>query len=376
MAHNPAAPVKTLLLSQFPLPYAHIGSWTTLYRNYLSAAHGIDILICKPPKERIPSVQYYEVKESLPLQIKMRLTRNNKLGYLNALKKAIRENPGRLVIQVIDDSGLTVEVNRLLLATGRRKDFYLQHFYHGFSAFPQAKWPLYEAVDELTLLTHDSHKAILSEYGPLNCHVSVLHNGIDTRRFHKVDPARKHALQQQLGLAGKKVFMWCSADRPKKGLDFILKVWQKLYSDERQMLLVVIGATREQSYDGVTFLGRIPNESLAEYYQAADCYLFPTLWEEPFGLSLIEAMHCGAFCIASALGGVPEVLQYGKLGKLVQNPLDPAQWEQTINEFMDRKYPQPQIPESIYTLEQWNDGMNQIINASKRNLESRWEKQS
>jgi len=59
---------------------------------------------------------------------------------------------------------------------------------------------------------------------------------------------------------------------------------------------------------GVVYLGRIPNKKVAAYFQASECYLFPTLWHEAFGLSLIEALHCGNFCIASAIGGVSEVL--------------------------------------------------------------------
>ena len=360
---------KVILLSQYPLPYNKIGSWTTMYRNYLSTTHGIDIIICKAPEQPIQSVRYYFVKESLPLQIKMKLTKNNKLGYLKTLKKAIDENPGRLIIQIIDNTGLALEVIKMLDATGRRADFYLQYFYHGFTPFENTI--IVEKVDEIVLLTERSHQAFKSKIGVMPATFSVLHNGIDTKKFFSVPIEQKRNLKMQLGFQGKKIFTWCSQDRPKKGLDFILQVWSRVYAEEHNMVLLVIGATREIPQKGVSFLGRIPNDELPRYYQATDCYLFPTLWDEPFGLSLIEAMHSGAFCIASALGGVPEVLQYGKFGKLVQNPTDPEEWEQAINDFLAAKYPIPEIPESVYTLDQWNKGMNTIIDNAKTALTQR-----
>lgn len=356
--------VETILLSQYPLPYDKIGSWTTMYRNYLNNPHSINIVICKEPKEKIRSVKYYFVNENLPLKIKMKLAGNSKLGYLKALKKAIRENTGRMIIQIIDNSGLTLEVNKYLCATGRRRDFYLQHFYHGFPPFPE-KSTVYNSIDELILLTHDSHQAIRAKYGELTCRVSVLHNGIDTAKFCNIDDHARQKLLQQFGFTGKKVFLWCANDRPKKGLDFILGVWKSVHEKHKETVLMIIGSERNDQIKGVQFLGKIPNDDLPQYYQITDAYLFPTFYEEGFGLSLIEAMHCGAFSIASAVGGVPEVLQYGALGRLIQDPHSEAEWEQAITDVIHENYNLPQIPQNLYSLQQWNAGMNAIINNAK-----------
>ncbi len=55
------------------------------------------------------------------------------------------------------------------------------------------------------------------------------------------------------------------------------------------MVLWVIGCEPKMPIEGVHYWGRIANEELPSYFQASDCYLFPTLWQEGFGLSLIEA---------------------------------------------------------------------------------------
>ena len=60
--------------------------------------------------------------------------------------------------------------------------------------------------------------------------------------------------------------------------------------------------------DRIQFLGFVPNEELPLYYQIADVACFPALWDEPAGITAIEAMACGCPVIASNSGGMPEYL--------------------------------------------------------------------
>ena len=120
----------------------------------------------------------------------------------------------------------------------------------------------------------------------------------------------------------------------------------------------------------VRFLGKIQNQELPKFYQMADCYLFPTLWHEGFGLTLIEALHSGCYCIASALGGIPEVLQYGKLGKLIENPHFQQEWEEAILDFLNQKEGNNiVIPKTLYSTQSWNTGMNTIIENAKNRMQ-------
>jgi L-malate glycosyltransferase len=120
--------------------------------------------------------------------------------------------------------------------------------------------------------------------------------------------------------------------------------------------------------EGVHYFGRIPNDKLPEYLQTTDCYLFPTLWHEGFGMSLIEALHCGNYCIASSIGGVPEVLQYGKLGKLIVNPHFVKEWEQAMMEFIENQISLPVISSDLYSTASWTEGMNAIISTAKNSM--------
>jgi glycosyltransferase involved in cell wall biosynthesis len=63
--------------------------------------------------------------------------------------------------------------------------------------------------------------------------------------------------------------------------------------------------------------GFVERETLIRKYQQARALLFPIQWEEPFGLVMIEAMACGTPVIAYNRGSVPEVVQDGVTGFII-----------------------------------------------------------
>jgi glycosyltransferase involved in cell wall biosynthesis len=69
----------------------------------------------------------------------------------------------------------------------------------------------------------------------------------------------------------------------------------------------------------VEFVGEIGDEQKSAFLGGADALLFPIDWPEPFGLVMIEAMACGAPVIAFACGSVPEVIEPGVTGFLVND---------------------------------------------------------
>lgn len=67
----------------------------------------------------------------------------------------------------------------------------------------------------------------------------------------------------------------------------------------------------------VRFLGTVPLPALIRAYRAADLLVLPSIWQESYGLPVAEAMACGVPVLASASGGVPELIEDGVTGKLV-----------------------------------------------------------
>ncbi len=69
----------------------------------------------------------------------------------------------------------------------------------------------------------------------------------------------------------------------------------------------------------------IDKTQLAKYYQKASALLVPIRWEEPFGLTMAEAMSCGTPVIAFRRGSVPEVIVDGKTGFIVDSTAQMAE---------------------------------------------------
>jgi glycosyltransferase involved in cell wall biosynthesis len=69
----------------------------------------------------------------------------------------------------------------------------------------------------------------------------------------------------------------------------------------------------------VDFVGEIGDREKCDFLGNAHALLFPIDWPEPFGLVMIEAMACGTPCVAWRAGSVPEVIQEGRNGFIVQS---------------------------------------------------------
>jgi len=67
----------------------------------------------------------------------------------------------------------------------------------------------------------------------------------------------------------------------------------------------------------VEFIGEIDERSKAEFLGEAQALLFPIDWPEPFGLVMIEAMACGTPVLAFRHGSVPEIIDQGVTGAIV-----------------------------------------------------------
>lgn len=68
------------------------------------------------------------------------------------------------------------------------------------------------------------------------------------------------------------------------------------------------------------YVGEADASTKRELYAGAEALVFPVYWEEPFGLVMIEAMACGTPVVALRRGSVPEVVQHGRTGFVLDHP--------------------------------------------------------
>ncbi len=87
----------------------------------------------------------------------------------------------------------------------------------------------------------------------------------------------------------------------------------------RQSLLELIG--RLGLEDNVSLLGSVDRDDLGVIYKGHDILIFPSVWDEPFSITLLEAMACGLAVVSTMTGGSREVLR-PEINALIFDPED------------------------------------------------------
>ncbi len=87
----------------------------------------------------------------------------------------------------------------------------------------------------------------------------------------------------------------------------------------------------------VEFVGEIGEGEKEEFLSNAYALLFPIDWPEPFGLVIIEAMACGTPVIAYRGGAVPEVMEEGHTGFIVQGLEDAVEAVRRVPELSRKR---------------------------------------
>jgi glycosyltransferase involved in cell wall biosynthesis len=221
-------------------------------------------------------------------------------------------------------------------------------FFQGLSQKPYVHTmhnPLYRTNadatkdDRLNLFQRESYRtniAFISESARKQAmidlpHSRVIYNGIDTSDF-------------TFGEGGEH-FIWIARVNKHKGIENAIMAAEKI--DARLTLAGRIDDTQQEYFDTVikphlnekiTFIGELSQEQLPEFYGSATALLYPIEWEEPFGLVVAEAMACGTPVIAYRRGSMPELIEDGKTGFVIDESVDLLAEKMKLVGNMDRKY--------------------------------------
>lgn len=69
----------------------------------------------------------------------------------------------------------------------------------------------------------------------------------------------------------------------------------------------------------IKWIGEVSEKERNDLMKNSFCFLHPVTWPEPFGLTIIESMACGAPVVAMNMGSIPELIQDGRTGYVVRN---------------------------------------------------------
>jgi glycosyltransferase involved in cell wall biosynthesis len=128
--------------------------------------------------------------------------------------------------------------------------------------------------------------------------------------------------------------MFAGALGPHKGLDVLLEAWAGL---DAAIPLVLVGIRREDTPphfpDGVTVVENVPNTEVIRAWANCTVAVVPSRWPEPFGRVALEAMGAGCPVVASAVGGLADLVVDGTTGILVP-PGDAAALRAAIQQLL------------------------------------------
>jgi glycosyltransferase involved in cell wall biosynthesis len=159
----------------------------------------------------------------------------------------------------------------------------------------------------------------------------------DPAAFRPLPKAQVEAFRARMGLP-ERFWLFVGTLEPRKNLPTLLRAYAALPPDARIPLVLAgakgwdyaaIFATLEQLGlgDAVRFPGFIPAETLPLWYNSAETFIYPSIFEG-FGLPVLEALACGTPAIISDASSLPEA---GGEAALKVSPLDAEAWAAALH---------------------------------------------
>jgi starch synthase len=201
-----------------------------------------------------------------------------------------------------------------------------------------------EAADVVVAVSAGMRRDVLTAYPRVDpARVTVVHNGIDTTEYapdHDTDVVRR------LGIAADRpVLTYVGRITHQKGLPYLLRAARSLPPEVQLVLLAGAPDTPEieaevqrlaaglrAERDGVVWVREmLPKREVIQVLTHSTVFVCPSVYE-PMGIVNLEAMACETAVVATATGGIPEVVADGETGRLVPieqhtdgsgTPLDP-----------------------------------------------------
>jgi len=207
-----------------------------------------------------------------------------------------------------------------------------------------------EMADAIIAVSGETKRDIERLFDVDPARVHVIHNGIDLKEYYKVDST--DALKRYGIDPNKPYLLFVGRITRQKGIIYLVRAIQ--YMDPHFQIVLCAGApdtpaiatemkdavenaTKKRS-DVIWIAEMIDRNAVTELYSHAAVFCCPSIYE-PFGIINLEAMACETAVVASAVGGIKEVVVDGETGFLVLleqmkespfEPLDPAKFSRDL----------------------------------------------
>jgi len=190
---------------------------------------------------------------------------------------------------------------------------------------------LAKLCDQIVLPTQKEKEHVIQYYNAPVDKIQIVPCGVNLELFKPMDKlsARRHLAFHVNDL----IVLYVGRYAPIKGLDRLLKAFRNLMHLPH-LRLVMVGGDGEHSpmlrqlqskakalhiENRITFAGRVDQETLPQYYSAADVLVVPSYYES-FGLVALEALACGTPVVTTSVGAMEEIVKDGHTGYVAKDP--------------------------------------------------------
>jgi glycosyltransferase involved in cell wall biosynthesis len=216
-------------------------------------------------------------------------------------------------------------------------------------------------------------KETLIQMGASEDRIQVVGNGVNSDLFH---PADRLELRKKLNLdPERKLALFVGNLDPVKGIGYALKALAK--TPELDLVLIgqgsLLGSLKAEAAklkisQRVTFALAKPHETVAQYMQASDFLLLPSLSEGEPNV-ILEALSTGRPVVASRVGGIPALMQDQEQGFLVK-PQNPDELAKAFKKVIAKNFSEDALVDSVKD-RSWQKSAERILKTMRETAGAR-----
>jgi len=195
----------------------------------------------------------------------------------------------------------------------------------------------------MTVVSTDSRTKLVKSFRPIYKNkaqrnsIKIIPGAIDIAAFpENIDSSY---LDEKYDIRGKQIVLFTGRLISQKGAKYLVKAAKDI---KAEVFIIGDGPEKEKLAEEISqkglanvhLIGYLQGKELRDFYYRADIFVAPSVWDEPLGLSILEAMAAKCAVITTRKGGIPLLIKDGVNGFFV-HPRNSFQIAQVCNKLLE-----------------------------------------